>query len=100
KVQLSAGLRLPEATPERVELLRSFADEVYLHQTVVQTGGALQRYLDLPEAIAHAPATDAEWRVHFHVPIFMAELGLFQSTQADLLPLLRELATVEDCPHL
>jgi hypothetical protein len=100
KVQLSAGLRLPEATPERVELLRSFADEVYLHQTVVQSGGALQRYLDLPEAIAHAPATNAEWRVHFHVPIFMAELGLFQSTQADLLPLLRELATVEDCPHL
>jgi len=42
----------------------------------------------------------AEWRVHFHVPIFLRELGMFESTQLDLLPLLHELATVPDCPHL
>ncbi|HEY0463349.1 MAG TPA: hypothetical protein VGC79_04030, partial [Polyangiaceae bacterium] len=35
-----------------------------------------------------------------HVPIFIPELVLFESTQADLVPLLRELATIVDCPHL
>lgn len=100
KVQISAGLRLAPVTPERLEALRSFADGVYLHQTVVRSAAGLTRYLDLPEALAAASTTDAEWRVHFHVPIFLRELGAFESTQADLLPLLTELATVPDCPHL
>jgi sugar phosphate isomerase/epimerase len=100
KVQLSAGLRIAEATPEALNALRAFSDGVYLHQTVVRHAGTLSRYPDLPEALAAAPALGAEWRVHFHVPIFLRELGLFESTQADLLPLLSELATVRDCPHL
>ncbi|MEI9953754.1 MAG: metabolite traffic protein EboE [Pseudomonadota bacterium] len=100
KVQISAGLRLREATPEALEALRAFSDGVYLHQTVVQSEGRLTRYADLPDALAQAPVSGAEWRVHFHVPIFMPELGLFESTQADLVPLLRELATIVDCPHL
>lgn len=100
KVQISAGLRLPQVTPEAVEHLRAFADNVYLHQTVVHHGGEVTRYLDLPQALASAPRTDAEWRVHFHVPIFMRELGPFQSTQDDLLPLLAELAILPECPHL
>lgn len=100
KVQISAGLRLAPSTPERVEALRGFADGVYLHQTVVQTEAGLARYLDLPEVLAKPSAIGDEWRVHFHVPIFLRELGPFESTQPDLLPLLTELATVPDCPHL
>lgn len=100
KVQISAGLRLPEATPERLAALAAFGNEVYLHQTVVRTDGKLLRFLDLPDALASAPPTASEWRVHFHVPIFLRELGLFESTQADLLPLLTELAHLPDCPHL
>lgn len=100
KVQISAGLRLAEATPERLTALQAFSDEVYLHQTVVQCQGELSRYVDLPQAFAEAPTAGAEWRVHFHVPIFLRELGAFESTQDDLIPLLGELATVPDCPHL
>jgi hypothetical protein len=100
KVQISAGLRLPAATPERLAALGAFAEGVYLHQTVVRTRDGLQRFLDLPEALRSLPPSADEWRVHFHVPIFMAELGLFESTQADLLPLLAELALTPDCPHL
>jgi hypothetical protein len=100
KVQISAGLRLPEATPERLAALAAFAEGVYLHQTVVKTRDGLRRFLDLPEALAAAAPSSDEWRVHFHVPIFLAELGLFQSTQADLLPLLAELAHTSGCPHL
>lgn len=102
KVQLSAGLRLPDRAPERLAALREFAEGVYLHQTVVRDDTGLHRYLDLPDALANAerhPAS-AEWRVHFHVPIFLADLGLFESTQADLLPLLDELSRASDCPHL
>ena len=100
KVQISAGLRVPRATPEALAALSAFAEGVYLHQTVVQTPTGLTRFLDLPEALA-APATSAaEWRVHFHVPIFLQQLGLFESTQSDLLPLLAELAVEPDCPHL
>ena len=100
KVQLSAGLRLAPATPERIEALRAFAEGVYLHQTVVQSAAGLTRYLDLPEALEAASAVGAEWRVHFHVPIFLRDLRAFESTQPDLLPLLRELALADDCPHL
>jgi sugar phosphate isomerase/epimerase len=100
KVQISAGLRLAEATPDALDALRAFSDTVYLHQTVVRSQGVLSRYQDLPEALAEAPVAGAEWRVHFHVPIFLRELGVFESTQADLVPLLNELATVADCPHL
>jgi sugar phosphate isomerase/epimerase len=100
KVQLSAGLRLREATTERLQALEAFDNGVYLHQTVVRHDQKLQRFLDLPDALAHAPRAGAEWRVHFHVPIFMSELTVFESTQPDLLPLLAELARAQDCPHL
>lgn len=100
KVQISAGLRVPEATPERLDALKDFAEGVYLHQTVVRSDAGIARYLDLPDALAAASAAGAEWRVHFHVPIFLRELGVFESTQDELLPLLHELAHLDVCPHL
>jgi hypothetical protein len=100
KVQVSTGLRLPDASPERLAALGEFAEGVYLHQTVVRSRGRLERYLDLPEALAAGARSDAEWRVHFHVPIFMEQLGVFESTQRDLVPLLAELATAAECPGL
>jgi sugar phosphate isomerase/epimerase len=100
KVQISAGLRVPEATPDRLQALRAFAEGVYLHQTVVRSDDGLTRYLDLPDALAAGAAAGAEWRVHFHVPIFLQELGAFESTQADLVPLLRALAVAPERPHL
>jgi sugar phosphate isomerase/epimerase len=100
KVQLSAGLRLPDASPERLRALAEYAEGVYLHQTVVKTATGLERYRDLPQALEEAPRGAAEWRVHFHVPIFLRDLGFFESTQDDLVPLLTELSRVSDCPQL
>lgn len=100
KIQLSAGLLVSEATEEHLRALSAFENDVYLHQTVIRRGGALERFLDLPQALASEHAASGEWRVHFHVPIFLSELGLFRSTQADLLPLLHELSRTADCPHL
>lgn len=101
KVQISAGMvaRLgTEAADASVRAaLTTFADDVYLHQVVERRGDELRRFVDLPEALAAAAGDGAsrEWRVHFHVPIFAASLGLLASTQpyvASVLRLLREQA--------
>jgi sugar phosphate isomerase/epimerase len=85
KLQLSAALRIPEVGPETADQLRPFDEPVYLHQVVERRGGRLTRHLDLPDALATvAHSAGAEWRVHFHVPIFLAELKDFSTTQAFL----------------
>ncbi len=83
KMQISAGLRFSPVNDRTVELLRPFEDTVYLHQTVASDGGTLTRYVDLAQAFAARAAGDAadEWRVHFHVPIFLDDLGEFATTQ-------------------
>jgi sugar phosphate isomerase/epimerase len=82
KVQLSAALRLRPAV--RSELAR-FADPVYLHQVRQRNaGGSYVSWRDLPDALA-APGVDGdEWRVHFHVPIFLEGYGALESTQDSL----------------
>lgn len=99
KIQLSSALSLTPS-PENLTALHAFDDAVYLHQTVTRAAsGELTRYVDLPEAFAApAAATAAEWRVHFHVPVFETKLGAFSSTQAELLDLLVE--SPELSPHL
>ena len=52
---------------------------------IERRGDRLTRHLDLPDALASiAGSVGAEWRVHFHVPIFLAELRDFSTTQAFL----------------
>jgi sugar phosphate isomerase/epimerase len=100
KIQISAGLRLEGATPERRQALSAFHNDVYFHQTVARHGGRLVRFLDLPEALASDLPESSEWRVHFHVPVFHESLGAFGSTQRDLPPLLSSLRGAGECPHL
>ena len=84
KMQISAGLRLPTLDAEALAALKRFDDPVYLHQVVQQGPGGLTRFADLPEALASLQGSTAglEWRVHFHVPIFLERLAPFASTQA------------------
>ncbi len=84
KMQISAGLRLPTLAPDALAALQRFDDPVYLHQVVQRGPGGITRFADLPEAFAslQGPTTDLEWRVHFHVPIFLDRLGPFGSTQS------------------
>ena len=83
KMQISAGLRFAPVGDRTLELLRPFDDAVYLHQTVAKHDGALTRHVDLKQAFeSHsAGARSDEWRVHFHVPVFLDDLGEFSTTQ-------------------
>ncbi len=83
KMQISAGLRLPKLDSVAIQALSRFDDAVYLHQVVQQGPGGLVRFADLSDAFAslHGPMAGYEWRVHFHVPIFLDQLEPFSSTQ-------------------
>jgi len=97
KVQVSSGLRLRcPATGSPAEL-GEFADETYLHQVVAKTAEGLQRFADIDRALewraSFAKRDEEEWRIHFHVPLFMKDLGPFESTQdfaAEALRTIRE----------
>ena len=96
KIQLSAALKLliPESPFERFSIgkrLGDFVDTTYLHQVVGRTKEkGLTSYPDLPQALAQLGDTqDLEWRIHFHVPIFLANYGTFQATQEDIVEVLK-----------
>lgn len=101
KVQLSAGLVVPKVTPDAVESLWSFADNVYLHQIVEKSTSGIKRFADLPAALEsyQESGVDRQWRIHFHVPIFAAELGGFSNTQAFLKELISILSTKGTTRH-
>ena len=102
KMQVTAGLRIPGVTANSVDALQSFADATYLHQVVESDAGTLRRYVDIDAACEsrHWRAGGCEWRVHFHVPVFMQELGAFSSTQRFVRDVLKLHAQRTCTPHL
>jgi sugar phosphate isomerase/epimerase len=83
KLQLSSALRLPSVNGATEAMLSAFEDGVYLHQVVERNGAAVTRYVDLAPAFAalRVGTAGGEWRVHCHVPVFLAKAGAFHSTR-------------------
>src|SRR5215203_1604722 len=84
KLQEAAALWVPDVTPDTVEELRRFTDTIYLSQTTERRDGALRRFLNLGDAIdswIQSPGGAREWRTHFHVPVFLDDLGAFRTTR-------------------
>jgi hypothetical protein len=104
KVQLSSALRVPaESAHAAARLLGAFAEDTYLHQVVISTEEGLIRYVDLPGALADSQmgsVPPGEWRVHFHVPIFVEYLDGFETTQALVKQTLQALREHSLCPCL
>lgn len=111
KLQLSSALRLPVVNTLTLSALQNFDEPVYLHQVVERANDKLKRFHDLPVALqAHeiCPSTNAsdnkavekEWRVHFHVPVFLSTLEHFGTTQQDLSRVLEAHAHTPIAPHL
>lgn len=95
KVQVSSAVVVPWdriSVHERAAALgqlRDFAEDRYLHQTM--TGGgpdAAHRFFDdLPQALAASPAPEqltGQWRIHFHVPVYLARFGWLETSQPQI----------------
>jgi hypothetical protein len=84
KLQLAAALRVPEVHQDDVDRLKRFAGTIYLTQTVELRDGKVTRYLNMEDALAawDGDPGPREWRIHFHVPIFLESLGELQTTRA------------------
>jgi hypothetical protein len=92
KLQEVTAMRMPNVTNEVVEQLRRFAQTVYLTQTVEKRDGKLTRYLNLEDAFAawERDPGPREWRTHFHLPVFLEDLGgEFRTTRSGLEDALR-----------
>ncbi len=77
KLQEVAAMHMPQVTDETVEALQRFAQTVYLSQTVEKKDGKITKFLNLEDAFAARIANPGprEWRTHFHVPVFLDDLG-------------------------
>lgn len=84
KLQQAAALWVPEVSEESVRELERFTDTIYLSQTTERRDGKLIRYLNLADAIEAwraRPGGKREWRTHFHLPVFLDDLGPLRTTR-------------------
>jgi hypothetical protein len=83
KLQEAAAMRISEVTQKIVDTLRRYAKTIYLTQTVEKKDGKLNRFLNLEDAFAawEKDPGPREWRTHFHVPVFLDDLGEFGTTR-------------------
>jgi hypothetical protein len=84
KLQEAAALWVPEVTDETVRELERFTETIYLSQTSELRDGTVTRHLNLIDAIKawqREPGGRREWRTHFHVPVFLDDIGPFRTTR-------------------
>ena len=107
KVQISSALKIafPAAEVARSAIacaLEPFAESTYLHQVVQQNhDGTFHHYPDLIEALPYIQDHQiAQWRIHFHVPIFIDRFETLLSTQDTIVRTLDLLVKRRFCHHL
>lgn len=106
KVQLSSAVRVGfdalthEEREGAMNRLKSFCEDRYQHQTAIRyDDGTNAFYADLPDAVAAAEAAGeprGEWRVHFHVPVYLDRFGPIQTTRDEVSECLRQLGAAGD----
>jgi sugar phosphate isomerase/epimerase len=99
KVQISSALDVRAA---EMKALVPFAEDTYLHQVVAKRGDSVQRFVDLPEALASSTtlAGGDGCRVHFHVPLFLGHVGALATTQPFVSSFLKALRENPVCDQL
>jgi hypothetical protein len=83
KLQEAASMYIGEVTDEKIAALQRFTKTIYLSQTAECRGDHLEHYLNLEDAMAGwaTDKTPRQWRTHFHVPVFLEDLGPLKSTR-------------------
>lgn len=86
KLQEAAALMVENVSPEIVQELKKFTGTIYLSQTNQLRDGKLTKFLNLEDAIAEWEENPGpcQWRTHFHVPVFLKDLGSFQTTRSGI----------------
>lgn len=88
KIQISSALRvdLRKDAAAHIEALKQYEEPTYLHQVkALKKDGGFEQFKDLGEALAqYTDGVYDEWRVHFHVPLFLESYGLLNSTRAEI----------------
>ena len=83
KLQEAASMSMPEVTQKTVDALQAYAKTVYLSQTCEKKDGKTTWFLNLEDAFEAFKKDPGprEWRTHFHVPVFLDDLGAFRTTR-------------------
>lgn len=98
-VRADFGAMSDDPTRQRAHRqLHSFKETRYLHQSVIRRPGVQDTfYEDLPKALEQSPT--GEWRIHFHVPLFLDRFGDLQSTQDQVIECLGCTEALSECRH-
>jgi hypothetical protein len=77
KLQEAASMHIPTVTQKTVDALQTFAKTIYLSQTCQLKDGTSTWFLNLEDAFEafQKDPGPREWRTHFHVPVFLDDLG-------------------------
>jgi hypothetical protein len=83
KLQEAAAVYMPNVTQKTVDALQPFAKTIYLSQTCQKKDGQTTWFLNLEDAFEafYKDPGPREWRTHFHVPVFLDDLGAFGTTR-------------------
>ena len=89
KIQISSAIKVDFTTDAEAKLkaLAQYDEPTYLHQVVaLRADGKFDKYPDLKQAIdSFEDGIYTQWRVHFHVPLFLENYGLLSSTQSEII---------------
>lgn len=107
KVQLSSAVRVDFETKsdhdkaEALQQLKGFAEDRYQHQTTVRLpDGAMHYYDDLPDTLTKfGDSPQGEWRIHFHVPVYIEKFGQLEATQSDITDFIRAVQGDDELHH-
>lgn len=107
KIHLSSALRVKIPNDQHginklEEQLQKLTKSNYLHQVVQKNGdGTIKNYRDLTQALPYLKNNKSEeWRIHFHVPLFFNNTGMFKSTQSEVIETLNFLKDNLVTPNL
>ena len=91
KMQISSAIQADfvscneQSRQSQMEALSEFAEERYLHQTSIrkdESGTTLHE--DLSTLLPGIDEPAGTWRVHFHVPIYLEQVGPLQTTNNEI----------------
>jgi hypothetical protein len=83
KLQEAASMYMPGVTQKTVDALQAFAKTIYLSQTCQKKDGKTTWFMNLEDAFEdwYKNPGPRDWRTHFHVPVFLNDLGAFGTTR-------------------